>query len=417
MNTDNKNNHLQMSLAKRINQLKDRNFALYLISIFLGSLGGGLSYIVLAWSVSGFHQGILPVVILILCFWLPSVLLGPLAGVVIDFVKHRSRILSLVLAVRAVLYLSFFLFCWLTGQPSYFNWWCYGLALVSGICMVFYSPTMTRYTREIIPHHELIYANTSVDMAYEFGNVIGMGLAGILIAVVGPAFAVGVIGLFFGLAGICFLWTKPGKFRQPPEISQGFVKNFLVAMQYLKTHQDLLIMAGVQAMMLMIIMVTPVLLAPFAREVLHASSIQFGDLEVSLSGGMVLTAILLPFLVERFGFKKVLMIQLSLLFVVFLAFSGNTNIEIAGVLYFLMGLSFSCWPLLITEIQNQTPQKYQGRIQSTLNSLTAIGVLIVYFLLDAMGHFVSLAKIYWVESAFVLICMALLFFYRKTSKD
>jgi predicted MFS family arabinose efflux permease len=270
------------------------------------------------------------------------------------------------------------------------------------------------YTREIIPHEDLIYANTSVDMAYEFGNVIGMGLAGILIAVFGADLALGVIGIFFGLAALCFLGTKPGKFIQPPEISQGFIKNFMVAMSYLKNHKDLLIMAGVQAMILMIIMITPVLIAPFSREVLHASSIEFGSIEVSLSVGMVLTALFLPFLVGKFGFKSLLMSQLGLLFLVFLLFSFNKNIEVAAFLYFLMGLSFSCWPLLITEIQNQTPQQYQGRIQSTLNSLTALGVLCVYLFLESMGHLMSLSKIYWFESGFVLICMILLFFYKKS---
>ena len=153
MNTNNLKNNLKnknnfkSSLSQRVAQLKNKNFALYLISLFLGSLGGGLSYIVLAWSVSGLEQGLSPVLILILCFWLPSVLLGPVAGVLIDFVKHRSRILSTVLGVRSLLYIGFFSFTWIHGQPSYFNFWCDGLALLSGICLVFYSPTITRYTQ------------------------------------------------------------------------------------------------------------------------------------------------------------------------------------------------------------------------------------------------------------------------------
>lgn len=408
-------NHLTNSFNQRWAQIKNPNFALYLVSLFLGSLGGGLSYIVLAWSVSGFHQGIVPVLILILCFWLPSVLLSPFVGVVVDFVSQRSRILSLVLGIRALLYLGFFAFSWWAGPLSHFNVWCYGISIISGICVAFYSPTISRYTREIVPAEGLMYANTSIDMAYEFGNVIGMGVAGILIALFGVDTAFGIIGVLFAIAGLAFLGVKPGKFREETEPSQGFLTNFLVSLSYLRGNRKLLMIALVQSVILMIIMVTPVLIAPFAREVLHASVVQFGWIEMAVSAGIILGGFILPIFVERFGFKNILMGQLGALVLTFLWFSVNREISIAAFLYFLMGLSFSCWPLLMTEIQKNTLQKYQGRIQSTMNSLSAVGTLLVYLFLDGMGHWIDLSKMYWFEASFVVICMVLLFFYERKS--
>ena len=58
----------------------------------------------------------------------------------------------------------------------------YVLGAVLGLLFSIYLPAAGRLVREMVPDEMLLYANATIDMMYEVGNIAGMGSAGILIA-------------------------------------------------------------------------------------------------------------------------------------------------------------------------------------------------------------------------------------------
>ncbi|NCX93841.1 MAG: MFS transporter [Gammaproteobacteria bacterium] len=395
------------NFQKRFSQLKQQPFRWFLMSTLFGSIGGGSSYICLTWIVTSNAHALLNTAILMLGFWLPSIVIGPFAGSIVDHFPHRKLIASLVLFTRAVLYISFALFYFLrheTPPPIM----AYLTAVVSGICLSFYSPTLMRYVREIIPIEDMIYANSTLDIAYEIGNMIGMSLSALVIALTSPIATVGITGVLFAIAGLSFLRMKPHAIKRTTEPFQGVLQNWIASIHYLKDRPMLLKVVWLQFWVTIIAMTTPILLAPFARHVLHASVEAFGNIEALLSLGVILGGLILPSLSIRFGFKRVAIAQLLLLMLNFIVFSLNRYIPISMVIYFLNGFGFAIWPLISTEIQTQSKIELQGRLSATQSALSAMGILICYLLVGFISEKVNLAHVYWVEVAMCGLSLLLL---------
>ena len=59
-------------------------FRLFALNCILAMLGNGLVYVVTAWLLLNHKSSISSVIILIMCSWLPMLLLSPVAGVIAD---------------------------------------------------------------------------------------------------------------------------------------------------------------------------------------------------------------------------------------------------------------------------------------------------------------------------------------------
>ena len=76
----------------RLDLFKIKSFRHYVISCALAMFGNGLTYVAMTWLlVKNGHQ-VTAIAILMACFWLPNIVLGPLAGVIVDK-YHRKTLL------------------------------------------------------------------------------------------------------------------------------------------------------------------------------------------------------------------------------------------------------------------------------------------------------------------------------------
>ena len=68
---------------------------------------------------------------------------------------------------------------------------------------------------------------------------------------------------------------------------------------YINRHSFLKWYYLVQALFTSVFMILPIFLAPYAKDILHASARQYAILEVGLSLGMILGFILLPWVIHK----------------------------------------------------------------------------------------------------------------------
>ena len=87
------------------------------------------------------------------------------------------------------------------------------------------------------------------------------------------------------------------------------------------------------------------------------------------------------------------------------------NLGVADILNVIIGIGLSVWPLMITMAQSQTDINFQGRVQSTFNSLSGVVVVVMYLLASGYGPSVSIRSLYSVQVLFSLAVIILLFFY------
>lgn len=382
------------SIFKNWQILKLPSFRWFAINCIFSTISNGLMYISMTWELLNTEQSSLgAVAFLMICFWAPTVIMGPYCGVITD---RYSRKLLLIIScgARAALLLVIAGFI-----PHLSPEVIYTTAILLSVFGNLYGPAAFTFIREIVSTPKLVHANAVTSMAYEFGNVAGMGSAGFIIALHSTRLTVALCGLLLLFSTLCLfrMQTVTDTNNTPEKKHSHFFRDFKEGLQYLWEHGQLRVLYTVQLLLMVNLLTAPILLAPFAKTILHASAAQFGLLEACLSIGVILGGLLSPWLIEIWSVEVVVLIQTSMISLVFLIFSFISHLLTANILYFLVGVNLGVWALITSRAQVLTDINYQGRVQSMFNSLTAIIILVVYLLLNLASEYVPLRSLYHLE--------------------
>lgn len=403
--------------SKQRSLFKNKSFRYFTISCALAMFGNGLTYIIMTWMLMQFNPSVVSTAILMACFWLPNVLLGPFLGVLADRYNRQSMLLF-TNGLRTFCLLSFALIAYQNQVSSYAI---YFLATILGTLLAAYIPAAMTFVRELVDEgDELLYANAMVDTAYEIGAVLGMGGAGLILATTSFATCFVINALCYLLATI-FLWIIPYRaIKTPSKISETFIQQFVQGGRYLVNKTPLLLIYLVQGLFFISYMTAPVLLAPFAKVVLHSSVAQFGWLEAMLSAGIIAGGFISPWLAGKYSLLRVIFGQVILGLIVFYLFSHTQNVHLAIFYHFFIGFAFSSWALLTTLAQEMTDINFQGRVQSLFNSLSG-GVIILFYYVLVQWKDAPITQLYQGEICILalagLLLIAMFFNNRQSTID
>ncbi|MDF1760082.1 MAG: MFS transporter [Coxiellaceae bacterium] len=399
--------HLQQRLAL----FKIQPFRLYVLSCVIAMLGNGLSYIAMTWLVLQLKNSITSVTIVMFCFWLPTVVLGPFAGVLVDRYPRKPLFVVTNFA-RALLLIVF-------GFYEYYHPSLYGLYLLSllqGVVFSLVLPVIMALIREIVAEKQLLIANATVDIGYEIGNVMGMATAGFVIALVSMAGTLILDGFFFVIAGLLSIAMRVDhkeKINETALSVKSIFADMRLGFSYVAKRRPLIVIYTIQLLVMVAFMTVPILIAPFASNVLKANVSEFGMIEAALSVGVIIGGFTVPWIAEKYGLLRVIMVLLIVLAAAFAVFSFNRSIVIAEELNLVIGYALAVWPLIMTKAQELTELDFQGRVQSTFNCLSGAGILLIYCLVDFGSHWMSLTQLYWIEVVFSALGVILIVFNRK----
>lgn len=367
--------------SQQLELFKNPSFRAYFFACMLAMFGNGLTYIIMIWVLMQFKASVGSTAILMACFWLPNILFSPFFGVIADR-TGRQKMLLLSNGSRAVILL---LFAWFSQYYlSAFSVYC--LAVLVGCVLSAYIPAAMTFIREIMPREQMMYANAMIDIAYEMGAVVGMGGAGLILAVSSIPFC-------FLLNGMCYLFATLLIYRiqyqrneEVAENKESFFHQLKHGWDYLSQRASLMLIYVVQALIFVSYMTVPVLLGPFAKTILNADVAQFGILEAMLSGGIIVGGFAGPYFSNRFNIKPVILTFIAIGIVAFYLFSHSSSIKWAYLFHFMIGLSFAVWALLITLAQEMTALNFQGRVQSLFNSFSGLLIVSFYYLFARMEN-------------------------------
>ncbi|STX28721.1 drug:proton antiporter [Legionella beliardensis] len=391
--------------------MRQSSFRRFTLSCMLAMFGSGLTYIIMVWVLMRYDASVVSTAILMTCFWLPNVLLGSFFGVLADR-WNRHYILIVVTLARA---LCLFIFACL-GQTYDTPLAVYLLATLMGVFLAAYVPAAMSFVRELIPEEDLLYGNALGDMAYEVGGVAGMGCAGFVLATTSFKTCFVINGLCYLFAAIILMRIKLSDAQQAPLRKESFWTQFVKGWRYIKRRPPLLLVYLTQGLFFVSYMTAPVLLAPYAKTVLHSSVSQFGWLESGLSLGIILGSFIAPYCASYFSTFKVIVGQIILGVIGFYLFSHTTSNNLAIFYHLLIGFSFSSWALITTLAQEMTDINYQGRVQSLFNSLSGVVIILFYYLLVQWKN-LPIANLYFGEIGILVIAIMILIYVGINNKD
>ncbi|MFC4395423.1 MFS transporter [Arthrobacter sedimenti] len=261
----------RISRPRWYHPLKHHNYRLFLAMQLAGSLGVWMQRLAQDWLVLQLTGSPAAVGAAVALQFLPMLVVGPLAGLVVDLFPKR-RIMMVCQAVIVLLGMG--LAAW-AASGTLTVWVVYASCVALGVTAAVDQPTRQVFVNEVVGDAALRPAIGLNNALSQLGAMAGPALSGVLIAQAGPAAAFAsnaVIGLVvLGLiAAVRLHELHPSV---PAERGRGQV---LAGFRYVRERPRLLLLILLAGLLGAFGMNGPVVLAAFAQQVWHNGVEGFG---------------------------------------------------------------------------------------------------------------------------------------------
>ena len=357
--------------------LTNRNFVIYLSGSLLSLHGVWVYRVALGWLAWELTRSEFWVGVIAFTQFAPSVVLGPLFGVMAD--RFDRRLAAAI--VNTFSLINMLVLAWLTWQSTIDIWVLVLLAAIQGTLDGAYSPLRMAIVPTLVDDEQRSSAIALGSVAFNLSRFVGPALAGLIIATwgVGPAFAfngVSYIGVIAALA-VIRLPSPSGKDRpaQHPwlDLKEGA--------HYLFTHDFLRLLLLIGAIQCVLGRGSLEMLPAFADAIYHGGATALAALTSAIGAGAIVGGIILS---RGTNWLTIGALRIGLIiaggFIVLLGVADMLTLAIAVVatLGFLLSLCGVGSQILM---QTHVDDDYRGRVSSfwsaTIFGGTALGGLLV----------------------------------------
>ncbi|MEW6228897.1 MAG: MFS transporter [Bacillota bacterium] len=364
--------------------------------------GDALDTIAFMWIILKLTGSTLMMGTLMVVNMLPSIVLGPFAGVLVDR-WQRKQVMLICDAARGFLTVCI-AFLWLSGDLAV--WMLYAVTFANSVLEAFAQPARGAVIPLLAGRENLVAANSLYSFGESLATLFGLGVAGVVVSTLGITTAVAIDAVTFWVSALSVLVSRlpelarnvtPLNFRQfSHELGEGltFVR------QTEPVFLAILLAGLINIAVAPINVLTPV----YVAEDLRLGATDLSHVYIALTLGSLLGAALVGSLGPKI--HEVNLMRLG--------FVG------VGASYALFYLARSKWPLVTltgflgfavpfantgfrTLLQRSTPKERMGRIQSLMGTLVLAAMPLSSGLSGFLGEHVPIPTLFGMLGIFVTL--------------
>ncbi|GAA6736450.1 MFS transporter [Thermus oshimai] len=263
-----------------------------------------------------------------------------------------------------------------------------------------HDPIQNAALPDLVPEEEVDEANGLVLLAERLSEVLFVGAAGALVALVGPAFAFYLDALTYLLSGAILLGLPPLRPKAKPALP--FFARVKEGLGHLARHPAIRRAVGTLFMAAAFGSVETALGVVLALKWLGVGAAGFGAMEAAMALGAILGTLVVPWLTQRMPRERVFLYGL-LTFGLLEASVGVFPVFFwVLVAFFLGGLTNIAFIVPARSIlQLNTPQEMRGRIFAAFSAVMNGAVLIGTMLGGALEGQIGAPKVFLLAGAMV----------------
>ena len=341
--------------------LRYRNFRLYFLGQGTSLIGTWLTRVAMSWLVYRLTGSELLLGVVGFAGQVPTFLLAPVAGVLIDRIdRHRVLLITQALALVQSGLLAVLT---ITGVITVAE--IVVLALLQGVINAFDTPARQAFVVRMVDSREdlpnaIALNSTMVNAA----RLLGPSLGGVLIALVGEGwcFAIDSVSYVAVIASLVAMRVAP---QAPPATTSGFHAQLRDGIRYIARF------APVRALLLLLAASSltgvpyAVLMPVFAKEVLGGGSHTYGLLMASSGMGALIAALWLAARRSVLGLGRVVAVAATAFGVALVAFSLSRSLWLSVPLLAAAGASMMLQMASSnTLVQTLVDEEVRGRVMS-----------------------------------------------------
>lgn len=348
--------------------MQHRNYRLYFTGQLISMAGTWMQTIAQAWLVYQLSRSELMLGVVSFAAAIPSLLVSPWGGVIVDRVPKRQ----LLVVTQAAMMLLAFMLAALSLTGAVRVWHIVLLAAGLGAINAFDGPARQAFVVEMVGREDLPNAIAINSIMFNGARVIGPAIGGLLLATVGSAWCFFVNGVSFLAVIVCLLLMQ----LTPRTISvtgESPWHELLTGLRYVRAQREILGLLLLAFIFSVFGISYYALLPAFADRILRIDATGYGALNALIGVGAVCAGLFIARYGDR-GQRGRWLAWAMLSFPFGLAaFANNVNYPLALVLAFWLGIGFMLvFTLINTLLQTNVPDAIRGRVMG-LYTLTFFG--------------------------------------------
>lgn len=348
--------------------LRHRNFQLYFGGQLISNAGTWMQVIAQGWLVYELTRSELTLGIVGFASAIPTLLVSPWGGVVVDRVPKRSL---LMLTQTGAMLLAFILAA-LTFLRVVQAWHIILLAAGLGIVNAFDAPARQAFVVEMVGREDLPNAIALNSLMFNSARVVGPALGGLLLAAIGAAWSFAINGLSF-LAVIFGLWAMQIVPREAKSPSASAWEQLVGGIRYVSAQIELRSLILLSLIFSVFGISYSTILPAFVDRILQQGPAAYGWINAATGVGAVTGAFLIA---SHRGshWRSSWLLRASLAFPMVLAvFAFNTFFPLSLILAMGLGIGFMVtFTMINTLLQTRVEDHLRGRVMG-LYTLTFFG--------------------------------------------
>lgn len=301
----------------------------------------------------------------------PALLLGPLAGVMVDRLSRRH----VMIGANLVAALAYGLLP-LTDAL----WQVYALALLARTATSFFQPAERALIPDLVGRERLLQGNAAISMVIHLTMIAGPAIAGALVALSGASIAFVANAISFVLAALLIarISGEVPRTEQAAEGVAGWWQDLAVGLRYALRHESIRVLLLTTFVSSIAGAALTTIEVVYVVDYLGGGEEAYGILLSAAGIGAILASTTVSRLTNRFGLP---LLYVASIIITGLSFFPYANIQILWFVILLVGFQGVTWIMGLigvdTMLQHWVPDEMRGRVFSLIATERSAGHLIV----------------------------------------
>lgn len=393
-------------------RLWNREFRLLTTGLFISYIGDAFFGIGLIWLALTATGNPLVAGALMAVYGLPSLLIGPVAGALVDSWNKRW-IMIIADGLRGILVLGVY---GLAKAGALHLPTLYGMVLLLALCDTLYKPSLRVLVPTLVPGGALATANAAIQGGQQFALIAGASLAGLLVARFGsePTMLINAASFLVSALALALVRFPAQLVASRKSSVRALLSATWEGLRLFGRTPDLLAIVLLAFGLNLVLSPANVLFPVYSRDVIGAGPEGFGWLSASIAGGMVLGNLLVGSLGRGLsgGASTALGVGALALGFAGLGLARSLPWALAATSTLGAAAPFVQIPI-VTELQRKVPLEMQGRAFATFGTLAQASVPLGAALAGAALHALPTAAVFLVAGGGLLLVYLLLQLFRR----
>lgn len=408
----------------KFNLLKEKNFSLLMFGKITSLIGSNMQSFALSLFVLSTTGSATKFASILAIALIPQLLLGPFAGVIVDWF-YRKNILIVLDLISGIVVTIFAISYFITGEISLTN--IYILVIILSVISTIDSPTLQTIIPTITKKEDLVEANSLNSLLMSIGSVISPGIAALAYGSLGleGVFIINSISFFLSALSEVFL-VIPRNAKKREKLSfNSFIGEFKEGIGFIVKRKDIINIVTLAIILNFAFGSFTVGSTYISKIILKVSDFQYGIVDSVGVIGMIVASFLIGWLSKKNSIGKNLYSSLLISSAVLssyaiVAFKSFVEIENSIIYLYLLMLLITFVICLYIGLANTfiniyfqyiVPLEFMGRVSTVMGTGCMIAMPLSNMIYGYLFDKISVSNIFLISSVIMVITMGL---YKKS---